>query len=81
MFTTDFFIDSVQTSQKQFVNTFVTHDGIKKALNEFVDGQTSYTKSAIKTTIEVNTRILEETTKAFTDLTKVDLTKFFKLSK
>jgi len=44
---TDAAIDAVQTSKKQFVNTFVTHEGIAKALNQFVDAQTSYTKSAV----------------------------------
>ncbi len=81
MFTTDYFIDSFQAGKKQFVNTFITHDGIKKALNDFVDGQTAYTKSAVKAATEVNTRIAEESTKAFTQLTKFDVSKFFKVSK
>jgi hypothetical protein len=81
MFTHDFIIDTFQNGKKQFVNTFVTHDGIKKALNEFVDGQTAYTKSAVKAATEVNNRITEESTKAFTELTKFDVSKFFKVSK
>jgi|688.fasta_scaffold01334_52 hypothetical protein len=44
---TDAAIDAVQTSKKNFVNTFVSHEGIARALNQFVDTQTSYTKSAI----------------------------------
>lgn len=44
---TDAAIDAVQSSKKQFVNTFVTHEGIARTLNQFVDAQTSYTKSAI----------------------------------
>lgn len=44
---TDAAIDAVQTSKKNFVNTFVKHEGIAQALNQFVDAQTSYTKSAV----------------------------------
>lgn len=81
MFTTEYFIDSFQNGKKQFVNTFVQHEGIKKALNDFVDGQTAYTKSAVKVATEVTTRITEESTKAITELTKFDLSKFFKVTK
>lgn len=81
MFTTEYFIDSFQNGKKQFVNTFVQHEGIKKALNNFVDGQTAYTKSAVKVATEVTTRITEESTKAITELTKFDLSKFFKVTK
>jgi hypothetical protein len=81
MFTANFYIDTIQNSEKQFVNAVVQHEGVKKALNEFVDNQTVYTKSAVNATYEVSLRILEESTKAFADATKVDVTKFFKLSK
>ena len=40
------FIDGVSDFKKQFVETTVQHEGIKKALNGFVDAQTKYTKSA-----------------------------------
>jgi hypothetical protein len=40
------FIDGVQDFKKKFVETTVQHEGIKKALNSFVDAQTKYTKSA-----------------------------------
>lgn len=40
-------VDAVQNAKKQFVETFVTHEGIAKTLNDFVDSQTAYTKSAI----------------------------------
>lgn len=81
MFTTDFFIDSFQNGKKQLVNTFVTHDGVKKALIEFVDTQTSYTKSAVKATTEVATKLATESTKTLVEFTKFDLSKFFKNSK
>ena len=40
------FIDSVTDFKKQFVEQTVQHDGIKNALNGFVDAQAKYTKSA-----------------------------------
>ncbi len=81
MFTPEYFIDSVQNSKKTVVNALVQHEGIKKALNDFVDGQTAYTKSAVKVATEVGTRLTEESVKATTELTKFDLSKFFKVSK
>jgi len=40
------FIDGVQDFKKKVVDTTVQHEGIKKALNGFVDAQTKYTKAA-----------------------------------
>lgn len=40
------FIDSVSELKKKFVETTVQHEGIKTALNGFVDAQTKYTKAA-----------------------------------
>lgn len=40
-------VDAVQDSKKKFVEATVQHEGIKKALDGFVDAQTKYTKSAI----------------------------------
>jgi hypothetical protein len=40
------FIDGVSDFKKKFVETTVQHEGIKTALNGFVDAQTRYTKSA-----------------------------------
>jgi uridine phosphorylase len=40
------FIDGVSDFKKKFVETTVQHDGIKTALNGFVDAQTKYTKAA-----------------------------------
>lgn len=74
MFNPETFIDTVQNGKKQFVNTFVQHDGVKKALNEFVDAQSAYTKAAVKTATEVNSKLVAE-------MTKFDASKFFKVSK
>lgn len=75
----DFFIDQVQNAKKTAVNTFVQHSGIKEALNSFIDGQTAYTKSAVKVATEVGTRLTEEGVKAVNEATHFDLTKFFKV--
>lgn len=40
------FIDGVSDFKKKFVEQAVQHEGIKKALNGFVDAQTKYTKAA-----------------------------------
>ena len=63
MFNPETFIDTVQNGKKQFVNTFVQHEGVKKALNEFVDAQAAYTKAAVKTATEVNAKLVAEVTK------------------
>lgn len=76
MFTSEFYVDSIQSAKKQFVNTFVTNATVKDALNSFVDAQAAYTKSAIKTASDVNLKIAAEATKVITEATKVDFTKF-----
>jgi len=40
------FIDGITDFKKQFVEQTVQHEGIKTALNGFVDAQAKYTKSA-----------------------------------
>jgi hypothetical protein len=39
-------IDGVTDFKKKFVETTVQHEGIKTALNNFVDAQSKYTKAA-----------------------------------
>ena len=40
------FIDGVSDFKKKFVEQTVQHEGIKNAMNSFVDAQTKYTKAA-----------------------------------
>ena len=40
------FIDGVSDFKKKFVEQTVQHDGIKTAMNTFVDAQSKYTKAA-----------------------------------
>ena len=43
------FIDGVSDFKKKFVEQTVQHEGIKTAMNTFVDAQSKYTKSAADT--------------------------------
>ena len=61
-------VDAVQNSKKQFVETFVKHEGIATAMNAFVDAQSKYTKSAIDAGINAATSIgMIVSSKAFFD--------------
>ena len=76
MFTFDAAIDAVQNGKKTFVNTFVQHEAIAKALNSFVDAQSEYTKKATKVGMDTATVLTQETVKAFRDAAKFDYAKF-----
>jgi hypothetical protein len=49
-------IDMVQTSKKMVVEHTIKHEGLAKIINDFVDAQTSYTKSAVNTGIDTFTK-------------------------
>lgn len=76
MFTPDAMIDTVQTGKKTFVNTFVTNETVKEALNSFVDAQADYTKKAVKVSTDTFTTLVSESVKAYQDATKFDYAKF-----
>lgn len=76
MFAYDNVIDQVQNTKKQFVKTFITDAKIAATLNEFIDSQTDYTKSAAKATFDATSTIVNETIKHVQDATKFDYTKF-----
>lgn len=50
-------VDHMQSAKKQFVDTFVSHTEINKALHEFVEAQSEYTKKAIDTGMNTATAI------------------------
>jgi len=60
MFATDTFIDTIQSSKKYFVSTFITDENVRKPLNAFVDAQTIFTKQLVKSFTEVSKHITEE---------------------
>lgn len=77
MFTLDSTIDTIQSAKKQFVNTvFANQETVAKALNEFVDAQTSYTKSAVKAGTDAATKLSAEAVKLVQDAGKFDYAKF-----
>lgn len=76
MFTLDATIDTIQGAKKQFVNTFVQNEAVAKALNEYVDAQSEYTKKAVKTTMDATTRVTQEMVRGMTEAAKFDYAKF-----
>lgn len=52
-------IDAIQGANKQLITTFVQHDGLAKVLNNFVDAQAQYTKSAIDAGIKMSAGTVE----------------------
>jgi hypothetical protein len=75
MFALDSAIDTIQTGKKMFVSTFVTNETMAKAMNNFVDAQTEYTKKALKTTADAAMTMTEETAKTVEKFVKFDYTK------
>jgi hypothetical protein len=70
-------VDAVQSTKKQFVNFAVPHEGIRTALNSFVDAQADYTKRAIDAGILATSTIgMIVSSKDFFDYT----TNYFKSS-
>ncbi len=76
MFTFDTAIDAVQTGKKQFVKTFVNNEKIADALNEFIDSQTAYTKSAVGTATRTATTLGKEAMNQMETVAKFDYAKF-----
>ena len=61
-------IDAVQEAKKQFVTTFVQHEGIAKAMNTFIDSQADYTKRHVDAMMSFATSVgLIVTSKQFFD--------------
>lgn len=77
MFTPDALIDTVQTSKKTFVNTFVTNEAVKESMIKFIDAQADYTKKAAKVAVDTATTITSEAVKATQEAAKFDYNKFF----
>lgn len=76
MFTIDQTIDAVQNGKKTFVSTFVQNEAVAKALNNFVDAQSEYTKKAAKVSQDTATVVAQELVKAYHNAAKFDYAKF-----
>lgn len=75
MFTVDAAIDTIQNSKKQFVKTFVTNEKMAKAMNDFIDAQTEYTKDAVKAGTDTAVVVSQEMVRSMSQITKIDLHK------
>ena len=53
MFTPESIIDSVNSAQKTFVETFVKNEPFKKELVKLIDAQTKFAKTQYTTSIEL----------------------------
>ena len=73
MFTLDTTIDAVQTAKKTFVNTvFANNETVAKALNDYVEAQTEYTKGVVKAGTTVATKLASESVKVAQEVIKYD---------
>lgn len=46
---TDYYIETIQSAKKTFVNSFVTDEKLRTSLYDFVDSQTEFAKQCVKT--------------------------------
>lgn len=76
MFTADAFIDTVQTTKKTLVKTFVQNEAAATAMNSFIDAQADYTKKATAVGMDTFTTLTTEMVKVSQDAMKFDYTKF-----
>lgn len=53
MFTPEYYIDSVQSARKKFVETYVTHEQFKKELVKLIDAQTEFAKGQVKLALSI----------------------------
>jgi hypothetical protein len=59
MFTPEYFIDSVQNAKKQVVNTLVIDAALKQDINEVIDAQTAFVKTAVTNTMSIGNRVVK----------------------
>lgn len=64
MFALDTVIDTIQSTKKQFVTTFVTDKELQKPLFAFVDAQTDFVKQIVKTNEVLANQAKDSFTKA-----------------
>lgn len=69
-------VDSIQSGQRQFVETFVKNDEIRKSINELIDAQAQYAKTVAGTAAELGKTVSEQTAKTIKEMTEVDWSEF-----
>ena len=65
-------VDSIQTGQRQFVETFVKNEEIRKSINELIDAQAQYTKTVAGTVAEFGKTVSEQTSKVAKEMAEFD---------
>lgn len=69
-------IETVQTAQKTFVNTFVTNEEIAKPLVKMIDTQSETAKATAKAVLDITTSMAAMTTEKVQEAMKFDFTKY-----
>jgi hypothetical protein len=84
MFTPEYYIDAIQNGKKQFVKAVVTNEVAAKAMNDFVDAQSAYTKEAVRAFAKAGTTLFSESVSVAQKAVNKDyadaFVKFFKKS-
>jgi hypothetical protein len=69
-------IETVQTAQKTFVNTFVTNEEIAKPMVKLIDSQCDAAKLTAKAVMDITTSMAAMTTEKMHEAMKFDFTKY-----
>ena len=69
-------IETVQTAQKTFVNTFVTNEEIARPMIRMIDSQCETAKMTAKAVLDITTTMASATTEKVQEAMKFDFTKF-----
>ena len=69
-------IETVQTAQKTFVNTFVTNEEIAKPMVKMIDSQYDAAKLTAKAVLDITTTLASAATEQAQNAMKFDFTKF-----
>ena len=69
-------IETVQTAQKTFVNTFVTNEEIAKPMIRMIDSQCETAEMTAKAVLDITTTMASATTEKVQEAMKFDFTKY-----
>jgi hypothetical protein len=69
-------IETVQTAQKTFVNTFVTNEEIAKPMVKLIDSQCDAAKLTAKAVLDITTSMAAMTTEKVQEAMKFDFAKY-----
>ena len=69
-------IETVQTAQKTFINTFVTNEEIARPMVKMIDSQCETAKMTAKAILDITTTMASTTTEKVQEAMKFDFTKY-----